>query len=398
MKPIIQKISKTVAGLHIWIDSTGDMVLRLVILSKDKKSFKILFTETYNDISEAIKKIPARSPLIVSVCGYGIIHKSVDKKDIEEGITKVLPNAKISELYIQKIYQEKTEKVIFSVGRKDKIDEIITTLNDLKFFPYNITLGPFGIINLLPLISPDEKIETPRYTIEVRDRTILSFCETKKNYTSLEINFGDQVLLSEYLVAFSNCLGFFAPTDLLSNNISAIEKQQQEFTSKKLLYILGLSIPAIIFLILTINMFLLSKYSSENRLLNQRIQYGHRLMKDTDSLKKILSVREAFIEKSGNNSLPRMSYFSDRIASIIPQSIALERLNVYPLETASNNRNMTRFRENAIIMTGNLNSSEALEILIKRSSTFNWIKTADLINYLDAGADPPYFTIEIKIE
>ena len=85
MNLFIQKISKSVAGLNIWIDADGGMIVRLVILSKEKKSFKISGAETYYNIPDAIKQIPARTPLVISVDGYGIIHKTVDKEDIDEG-------------------------------------------------------------------------------------------------------------------------------------------------------------------------------------------------------------------------------------------------------------------------------------------------------------------------
>ena len=395
---IFQKISKTAAGLDILINADGEATVRLVILSKEKKSFKILTAAAYGNIHEAVKQMPAGSPLVVSVDGYGIIHKTIDKKDMDEGIAGILPNAKISDLYIQKIHQEGTEKVIFSVARKEKIDEITATLNDSGFYPCSIILGPFGITALLPLIPPNEKIETPEYNIEVRDGVIFSFGKREDCYSPKEIDFGNQFILPDYLAAFSGCIGFFAPTGLITNNISAIEAQQKEYLSKKLIYLSGTGITAAIFLALIINMLLFSKYSSENRLLNQRIQYGQKLMIETDSLKKILTVREAFIEKSSDNTLAKMAYFSDRLASVIPPSITLERLNVYPPETAANNRNMPVFNKNAIIVTGYLNSPGALERVIKELSGFEWIKTADLINYTDNGSDPAYFTVEIKTE
>src|ERR1035437_3812148 len=138
IESILLKTSKECNGVSIWLNSDGELNIGLTVFSLVGKLFRIIKTSKYNNISEAKDQIAVGSPLVLSIDGYGIIHKLVDSKDGDETITKILPNAKLSDLYIQKIDQGEAGKVIFSVSRKEKINEIIDSFNELGLYPYDI--------------------------------------------------------------------------------------------------------------------------------------------------------------------------------------------------------------------------------------------------------------------
>lgn len=396
LESIIQKITKECVGMSIWTTSEGEMRIHLVVISQVKNSLKITRTTSHNDFNEVFEQIPVRSPLIVSIDGYGIIHKSVNQEDYNEGISKVLPNAKLSDLYIQKTDQSEVKKVIFSVARKDKINEIFTLLNNAGFYPYNIILGPFSILNLLPLISQEEEINIPEYKFSIKNRTIISFKRADRINTSQTIAFGDEEILSDYLVAVSNCLGFFSPGISITNNITALETQRKEYLSKKIIHAAGLVILLFIFTMLIVNFSMYTKYRSENQILEQTIRTGKRLMQETDSLKEILKSKKELAEAGSDKSTKFYAYYSDQLASIIPSQITLDRICIYPIEKSSKNRNMPVFKKGTILISGKFVVPGYLEKMIRRASSFNWVKDVKILSYKDMGSDPASFELEIN--
>jgi hypothetical protein len=398
IESILLKTSKECNGVSIWLNSDGELNIGLTVFSLVGKLFRIIKTSKYNNISEAKDQIAVGSPLVLSIDGYGIIHKLVDSKDGDETITKILPNAKLSDLYIQKIDQGEAGKVIFSVSRKEKINEIIDSFNELGLYPYDIILGPFGILSLPSLIPPEDEIIIPNYQFRIRDKIVISLKREEQNNVPRIIHLAESEVLSEYLVALGNCLEFIQSNDAISSNITFLEWQRKEFLSKKTIRIAGLSILIIIFLSLLINFSLYTKYRLENQMLDLKIRAGKILIQEDDSLTKIITGKKIMADANGNGIVKFFAYYSDRIAYVIPAYVTLDRLIICPAEKSLKNGNIHIFKKNVISISGRLSTAGYLDQVIKGITSCRWIKEVKILNYSDQGIDPPSFELEIETE
>jgi hypothetical protein len=393
---ILLETVRECTGINIWIAPEGDFKVFLTVLYRKGKTLKIIKTLTYEDLSGAIEQMPARSPLMVSIDGYGIIHKSVSIDEIDEGLNKVLPNAKLSDFYIQKIKQSENEKIIFSLSRKETVNEIISTLNDAGFYPFNIILGPFSFINLLRLIPPEEEINIPGYSFTISNKVVISFQRKEQIKDSLFFSFGDKKILSDYLVAITNCLYFFSSNDLINNNITSLISQKDEFLKKKAIHFVGITLLLLIFLSLLINASLFYRYTSENQMHKKSIKTGNRLLRETDSLSKIIAGRETLDEANNDKASKLFAYYSDRIASVIPGMVIVDGICICPQGKTIKNGNTHIYRRGIISISGSLNKSEYLDQIIKRISLFGWVKEIQITNYKDQGSGSASFELEIK--
>jgi hypothetical protein len=126
------------------------------------------------------------------------------------------------------------------------------------------------------------------------------------------------------------------------------------------------------------------------------IKTGNRLLRETDSLSKIIARRETLDETNNDKASKLFAYYSDRIASVIPGMVIVDGICICPQGKTIKNGNTHIYRKGIISISGSLNKSEYLDQIIKRISLFGWVKEIQITNYKDQDSGSASFEVEIK--
>lgn len=391
----ILSISRECSGVTVTILPEDRIAVSVVVVTKTGNSLRVIKKGTFSSIEEAKDFIPGNSVLVLSVDGYGIINKQTDKETSDAGISKILPNAKSADLYLQKIEQGNTGKTFVSIVRKEKLNQIISELNACGFIPFDITLGPFSILNIVQFLADEKKIAVPNYVFTISDDKSLTFSREQVNDMA-DIIFGSDRIPGEYLVALAGCLCYFTQGVSFINNFTFISGQKKEFLARKGYKVLGPAILMFFFLLLVINMLLFSRYNVENNRLNATISHNRELVREADSLKELIKEKRALADIYNENESRLLSYYADRIASVIPSYVTLTRINLNPYARVSGNQNKNPFSKGVISVNGRLTGTGDLDMMIKRINAFKWVDKVEISNYTDSENEFPVFEIKIK--
>jgi hypothetical protein len=391
----ILSISRECSGVTVTILPEDRIAVSVVVVTKTGNSLRVIKKGTFSSIEEAKDFIPGNSVLVLSVDGYGIINKQTDKETSDAGISKILPNAKPADLYLQKIEQGNTGKTFVSIVRKEKLNQIISELNACGFIPFDITLGPFSILNIVQFLADEKKIAVPNYVFTISDDKSLTFSREQVNDMA-DIIFGSDRIPGEYLVALAGCLCYFTQGVSFINNFTFISGQKKEFLARKGYKVLGPAILMFFFLLLVINMLLFSRYNVENNRLNATISHNRELVREADSLKELIKEKRALADIYNENESRLLSYYADRIASVIPSYVTLTRINLNPYARVSGNQNKNPFSKGVISVNGRLTGTGDLDMMIKRINAFKWVDKVEISNYTDSENEFPVFEIKIK--
>jgi len=392
---VILKLSGECSGLSLNLLPDDSIKVRILVMSKSGKKLRVTRKKSFDSLEEAAGFISGNSVVILSVDGYGIIHKEVDK-DMNEGtISKLLPDAKISDLIIQRILPERNSKAFLSIARKEKLNEILSDLNSLGIMPFKIILGPYSLLNLLPLVSDAAEIVVPGYKIRESDTREIIFIRDD-NSNGRDIEFGETEVPSEFVIPLASCLDFFCPDVSIWSNISITESLKHEFLAKKSFKIYGLVILIFFFFLLTANLLFYSRYNAENRRLNYTVCQNKKIVSETDSLKKALNEKKALTSLYNDKDSRHFSFYADRIASVIPSYVTLTRLNIYPVVKSAGHTTLNTFDKGTILLNGQLSGTGDLDMMIKRISALSWVEKVEINKYSDSGDEPATFELAIK--
>jgi hypothetical protein len=385
------------SGLYIWKDNGHSSFASLVVVKRNREKTYLLSSFTSKNLPEIVKEIPAGVPIMVALDGSNVIHKIVPERvTAEQQISMVLPGARAKDFFVcrQPISGERT---IISLVRLSEVEQLVKELNSAGLLIWDMTLGPFAIAEMREGIVESDRTNVPYYTLMIENGELLDFARTP-NVPSLNssITFNDEEYPVESMAPLSNCLRFWSGS-WKQKSSSLLDSQRKEFRAKKLLNTILLPFLLLVFSSLIINFFLFMNYEKEKQALESIIIKKGSQLKEIDSLKKVIDIKQQILDTKHNNVAGYLSYFSDRIGSAVPQGIRLQEMVVNPQIKTSGGGNGCEFERNKISITGITDNTISLEIFVKRLSTFRWIKTTSILGYSEAKDGVKSFIIDLEV-
>lgn len=384
-------------GLYLWFGAEKELYVTLTITTLKKDRVTIDSACTGNSLGEMVRKIPPNSPLIISVDGINVIHRIVSQTSSDNPILQAFPGARAKDFMIQR-HVTKEDKMIISLIRRDEFNELIKTINEMGLLIYDIRLGPFSIDNLPDITNDTGELRIPFYVLYIKNNGVTGF--EKSLYKSIEDNYfidfdGDKIS-SEYLVPLSVCCGYYQTTgkeeiDLIFND------QRRELAAKKILSVTVLPFVLVVFMALMLNFYLFSRYERESRLLDQALLSGRQQIVHIDSLRKAVASKQKVLETKQNEDARLFAFFSDKIASCVPEGILFQEMNIYPQVSAAQNRNTFLFQDSTIIINGFTDNSVTLELFVKSLSAYSWIESVKILSFSEAKDGIRSFRLELAI-
>ncbi len=394
-KSIFQKGSRC-AGLYLWFGNDSELFASLVIAVRRNEVVRIesaLFSDSLEDI---IRKVPGNIPLILSLDGCHVVHRLVNNDSADNTLFNTLQGSGTNDFYFGK--HEAAEMMIVSLIRKEEVSKLIGLINREGLLVFDLQLGPFSIDRLTGISGDKGGIEIPFYTLFLENGRITHFERSYNNKTrnTYPVEFGNDIISSEFLVSLSLCYDFFQK-DYSKDNSEILAAQRKELIEKRLLSATLLPLLLFVFILLTVNFALLLNLDKKNRILSSSVTVGKHHLIQIDSLRKALVIRQKIFDAKNDLGARYLAYFSDRIASRVPPEITLSTLNIYPQKSPNQKRNQYLFSDGLITISGLSGSTVSLEKYLENLSSFWWIESVRITGYSMEKDGIGLFNLEISI-
>lgn len=401
----------SVAGVECIITSDGEARFNYCILEVVKT--KLILKENGSNLSsvdEVLFKISDTSlPVCMSIDGKGILHKKVilspDEKD-RDILAKILPNGDPNQFYIQKHVDESFDgnSLYVSVIRKETLDKILSAFEEKKIYVVDCFLGPFSIHAIFPMM---EKANTDvlfgKYNLQMNNGLIADFSkdESEIEQQSTSITLGSEKINSSLIVSYASGFKFLVKkSGEPFSPIAKINKNQVEFKQKQIFKMTGIAALSFFFFLLLVNFFLFQHYNSKSVQLNEKSLLTKSNLETYSKMRKQLSEKEDFFQKTGLLKNARTSFYADRIAADLPEAISLADLNILPaLKSINDEKEKISFQASVIKATGVSQKSNDLSKWISVLKEKEWIQAVNILEYKQNSLiEPGQFLVEIVMK
>ena len=400
---IIEKIGIYQHCSCIEIQLQGELVrYRQIGLKLAKGVITITSTvETTDDLRTAVATIKPRTPLILLVNGYGILHRSLPTLSLSEQeiIGQVLPNANAKDFIIQKI--ENGNNLLVSIIRKNIIEEQINIFKSMEQWPVAIAVGNFHIKNIISFIENSDQIATDSQLINIDGKSgIITSFEKKKTIESYpeKISVGDDqipaFLISAYAAAFSLLTKMTADYSV-TNEIKEEHLWANLFNKGKLV------VGGVVMSLLVLNTLCFYNFKDKKADLQKTIYMYQDQFSQLDSMRNSLSKQRLFLKNTRLNGYSKSSYYADQLGSSVPKGISLETLIIFPEKKQKKplkKDKLVDYDYQKITIKGKSDNSIRYNDWITNLKVLPWISEVTHINYQELQNQAGKFETEITIQ
>lgn len=385
-------------GIEISLLPDGKMMVFAVTLRLERnriiKEKEIRFP---GSLDQLLKKLDPACPVALTINGKGVLHKKIPP-EVSEGqrFEAVLPNANPAGFYVESDKYETFLSV--AVVRREVLDKILEDLSRLKFRILSVRIGGGGIRWLLPYLNANGagRLQSNHYSFLLSDSGAVTGLETfspdsESLPEKLEYSVGDQYVYSTGLLSFAAAIELLAgmsetetPAANGSIHNAALEKIKEEYRYFKYYMAAGRALLAFLFIILLVNFFLYNHYFNKNR----QLQAAHLVSQDevrrTEQLRSAIDARDKFLRQYGWDHPPRLSFYADRIAGLVPDGALLTNLKLCPLNTTTiyQEGGMPDFKSDTIQISGSCDDPTELNRFANNLRDIPDFREVNIRNYI----------------
>ncbi len=387
---------KQAAGIELHVRANGSITAYGSVINKSGSNLslkKSLFRlDSYDFIQESI---PKELPVCLTIDGKGILYKKVTPDPERSLINHLLPNATEKDFYVFQ-YPAEENQVFLAAIRKEQLDSILDEFKNRGLHVVYVDIGPFPLNNVMPAISRQDELKVSQYKIK-GGKKIENIEKNDEYYSGLNYRMADESVDSLSLVSFSAAVNYF------TRSSGAIELDRsrfhyEEFLFGRLIKIAGLAFLGLLFVGLIVNYLYFDYYSAKYNRLSFQLNQNKDLITRLDTLKEELKLKEQYVVERGYLSSSKLSYYSDRIARTIPNSIILNRLEIHLVNGKIKVGEEIDISKDEIIIKGVSDKNMVLNAWMGQLKEKDWVREIRLINYTkEKPGEPGDFIIQIMI-
>jgi hypothetical protein len=378
---------KKATGMEIFITSTGEYIINAVEIIV-RKGQVIKEREYYSSsIDELAKNIQLSNPVALTITGKGVLTKKISADEFSGNYFDLLfPNSNPNDFYVS--FNKTGGSVWIYLIRKNILADISASLMDFGFKLLFVSVGLPGIENLTPFIDVVSfpEIKTHSHLIrlaKIKESIKFEISELTSEEDLIEYNIGNQYIRSSILLPFATALYLLAAD--ISNLPAADDRLKEErlnFMYSQYFKKTGWAAMLCILVVLLFNFLIYSHYlklNQEHRISENLLK--SRLLDEKASLEK-LNTESEFLKETGWDRLSRVSYFADRIASLVPENTMLTNMQIYPVkEDMFQDEGETHFKMDTVIISGNCDDPENLAVFLSNLKNSNMVESASIKDY-----------------
>ncbi len=394
------KIKSKIISIEVFFRENEDPLYRYVAFSKKGTQIDFSFDNqesiTWQEMPTNLLK--KNTAIIFVFTGKGIISKRTLANSTltqTQLLKTAFPNSDIEDFYYT--IQEYPNDVIVSMVRKSLAKPIIDQFQNKGVFIIGLYVGPSVVQSVLPYISP-QKSKIPCGNCE------LIICEKKLeeinyNHCGTElISISGEPINSAGLIALGGVFHHISYTYSHSENqdveINLMASEHHYYLKNT--HVAKFSLIAFFFLLLC-NFLLFDKYNKSSRDLEAKVGSFSNLLVEYDSLKSDFSKKKNFLESAGLLGNSRISFFADRIASDLPQTMNFESVNIFPIIESDEKTEELLAEKGLVRINGLTPNPVLLNEWVTNLSAYKWVKKITVQNY-NKNSDNSLSKFEVLIQ
>ncbi len=383
---------KQIAGVSIRLQGKNSFSFNLVVVGKEKGKVKIVARSLGLDSYDALfEKIPKGCPVMANLEGTGVLIKPAEFG--EDGQVKGQIVSDASQFIIESYVRD--GKGLVSIVRKDLHERVLEEFSKGKLDLISLRSYPFSIENLSAIIPLNGEHVIGGWKFNFTDEHIESIKPySGEHFENYQV--GDDLLHSDHLVAYADCLGFFMGNyDESEVNHTCLS----EYVYKKMTQLLGWGVLAFLFLTLTANYLVNDSYRKKYDVIAGEYDKNKSLLQQLKKSESDLNKKESLIIKGGLSGTNDKTWYIDRAISLMPNQLVLSYLSFNPVLKKVRPGKEILLKNNAISIEGETKDTRYVHQWLTALKKENWIKEVEMISYVREEVEKPaVFQLEITLD
>lgn len=384
-----------VVGLQISMHKPGEWEYHLVQIQRKRKLVFVWSAQMAISSLDGIKmEVGNQVPVVIALDGKGVFHKEFDESPGENPMNKVLPNARAADFYVQTAQIGSAYWV--SVIRKDTVRQVLALCKEHKLPVAGITLGPFSLVAIMDtLLQGKASFNTEFWNLDMsRERMLSPQTEIgSTEYVEMDTDKVPGVCMPVYALGIGYLFSLDTPELPVSGAL------QEAFLFKRAIRLWGWILLILVFGVLLVNFFVFSHYNSKYNEASQALQQQSSALRQAEELQNKYQSKRQFIERSGLLNGSFMSFYADRIARLVPDSLQLTYLHVYPLQQKLRKSKPVKYLDNAIEVGGKCAHSRYFNQWKEKLKKRTWVDDIYIHSFgQEQEGEPIMFEVLIKLK
>lgn len=371
LDPVLKKIkkSRTVLAINITLANEG-WEISAVFAKSTKGILQIVDKLKLDSINQVPLEYLKTAEVLLNIDGKGIISKKISKDEEPDGIkakSKAFPDIEGNKFYIQSL--EYVNHYYISIFRHDELMKVMEEFRQQGIFLSGITLGPFVLFSIAPLVEGPGSFFVGGYLFTKEDDLVIDMEITKTGSTS-DISINEEVINYEYQLPYGLAVERFLDNlSFTSSNADFLEADRSEylnrwFFERHFKFILGGFLG-----LLLINLFFYLFFYSENQKLKEAYLPYSGAIKEYEHLRSRFNEQHAVVQRLNWGDNQKYAFYADRLASSLPKEIMWRDFWINPLnEKVLRTERKEAFTNREIVVAGITENPESLN---------NWLETVN---------------------
>jgi len=394
-------IIKQVISLELKIQDNDQWIFHKIHMKVRNKRLLTVDKEFFiNGVGELKDRIPKNIPLCVTITGKNVLERIVPADTNlrnEEVLRNCFPNIHLKDFYYSVTSNNKY--TYLAISRRSSIDQVIDKCRDSGIVPVELYLGHKTIENILSFdLQQNEEILIGDIVLKVNDHKITEIQNTEDSIRDKHYRLGNELFEGVGIPAFASGFSFLVNQSGRSfTDHEQIKQLYHETQYKRAFRLIGVGFLAICFPILLSNFLVFSSLNNNYNDKSAEIGIYNELFTRYKILEADLKQKKELLEITGLKIHSRISFYADKLASVIPDGIKLQRMNIHPFRQKRRNNDF-EFSRGLIEIEGETDNSDSLNSWIRQLKKFEWIKSIEVKEYqLRKNDEPANFKILIVL-
>ncbi|WP_147296581.1 PilN domain-containing protein [Flagellimonas nanhaiensis] len=352
-------------------------------ISKKKGDLIVLNNHQLDNI-ELLQEFARKNHPLYFVCNTDKVITKVLESDptgkVMTAVEKSFPGLNFENFYFQAVHLN--QSLILSVVKREIVEGFVDYFKKIKLHIAGISIGPTSLSEIWDFVKDDYVLtNSEKISLHSNLAPYISITENNDN-APVEYDVNGLRLSNSALLSFSVVLKFLSGDQKTQSNLNELNsKLGTQHRDKKVYGILLQSSIVTILILLLVNFVFFSYYFKKIQQLEQNT-----LLKDENktSLTRITSEvaeKEKKVEAILSFSNSKTSFYLDRLAVTVPESILLEELIYQPLSKPVRPSKSIELKEQTIQVIGICRNNSDFSEWISNLEKLPWIESLKTRDY-----------------
>jgi Tfp pilus assembly protein PilN len=373
---------------------------RLLEVANKKGELVIVGQRELDGLEELPAVIKKDRPLVLTLNTSGIITKIIPDAPQSNGEALVhnsFPNLDLEQFHYEIVQMEKG--TLISICKKEQLNQILDQVQALKLLSVGFSLGICNLAHLAGFLG-SAAVSLSRTVVTLENGSLTAFRpladgelpnESTYDINGLEVQGGQ-------LLNFGGILAFLFPQKgTLSNFAERKLSLKKEFRQKRHFNLILKASLLLVLGILFLNFLAFDHYFEKVTELRADSQ---RNTADKEQLAKIrerVSAKGTRMKAVLSTSDSRATYYLDRLARSVPNTLLLEGIQYQPLQRPLRSSKPVALEKNTILVSGSVSNNGDFSQWIETLEGFDWVRSVETEGYGYGNDDSSHFTLKISL-